>query len=298
MRDELPYSFNEGCPMPFQKIHGIEIYYEIHGQDTGKEPIVLLHHGMGCAKTWKEIYPELVYRGYRVILYDRRGFGKSEKGPDFMDFYKTDRYRPESVDELDAFLDFLGIHRFHVIGQCEGGVVALDYAAAFPSRILTLTTSSTQCFSNVPMVEKNARMFPKIFRELEPELQAKLTEWHGVGAETFFDQFRLFGGAYGKGVFDLRPVLSSVTCPTLVLYPDRSSLFEVEQGVSMYRGLPKGELAVLPGCGHNTYQYRPQEYVRIALDFLGRHEDRDAGLNESEMVGMSCLAVKSPPKPS
>ena len=49
---------------PFQKIHGIEIYYEIHGRDTGKEPIVLLHHGMGCAKTWKEIYPEPgAYRG-------------------------------------------------------------------------------------------------------------------------------------------------------------------------------------------------------------------------------------------
>jgi hypothetical protein len=66
----------------------------------------------------------------------------------------------------------------------------------------------------------------------------------------------------------------------------------------MYRGLPKGELSVLPGCGHNTYQYRPKEYVRIVLDFLGRHEVRDAGVNEGEMVGMSCLAVKKSPSPS
>ena len=248
--------------MPFQIIHGIKIYYEIHGQETGKEPIVLLHHGMGCTKIWKEIYPDLAYSGYRIIFYDRRGFGESEKGPDFMDFYKSDRYRPESVDELDALLDFLGIHRFHGIGQCEGGVVALDYAAAFPGRVLTITTSSTQCYSIAPMFEENAHMFPKPFRELEPELQAKLTEWHGPGAEGFFDQFRLFGGAYGKDVFDLRPVLPSVTCPSLVLYPDRSALFKVEQGVAMYRGLPRGELAVLPACGHNTYQYRPREYVR------------------------------------
>jgi pimeloyl-ACP methyl ester carboxylesterase len=284
--------------MLFQKSDGSKIYYEIHGQDTGKEPILLLHHGIGCANTWKEIYPDLVYAGYKVIIYDRRGFGESEKGPDFMDFYKSDRYRPESVDELSALLDFLGINRFHLIGQCEGGVVSLDYAAKFPNQVLTLTTSSTQCFSGVPMVEKNAHDFPKIFRELEPVLQAKLMEWQGEGAEEFFNQFSQFGGAYGKNVFDLRPVLSSVTCPSLVLYPDRSALFTVEQGVSMYRGLPKGELSVLPGCGHNTYQYRPKEYVRIVLDFLGRHEDRDAGVNEGEMVGMSCLAVKKSPSPS
>ena len=282
--------------MPFLKIHGAKIYYEIHGQDTGKEPIVLLHHGIGCVKTWKEIYPGLVYGGYQIILYDRRGFGESEKGPDFMEFYKSNRYRPESVDEMAVLLDFLGFNRFHLIGQCEGGVVALDYAAKFSEQVLTLTTSSTQCYSRILMVEKNKQLFPKTFRELEPELQAKLTEWHGESAETFFDQFRLFGGAYEKDVFDLRPALSSVTCPALVLYPDRSSLFEVEQGVSMYRGLPKGELSVLPACGHNTYQYRPREYVRIVLDFLGRHGEEGAGLKEGEMVGMSCLAVKKPLK--
>ncbi len=281
--------------MPFQKIHGIDIYYETHGRTNGKNTIVLLHHGMGCTKTWKEIYPDLVYEGYRVVLYDRRGFGASKKGSDFMDFYRSDRYRQESVEELSALLDFLEIDRFHGIGQCEGGVVALDYAAAFPERVLTLATSSTQCYSKAPMTEVNARMFPKTFRELEPELREKLTEWHGAGAELFFDQFRLFGGAYGKEVFDLRPVLPSVTCPALVLYPDRSALFEVEQGVAMYRGLPKGELSVLPACGHNTYQYRPREYVRIVLDFLRRHEEQNEGPFENRMTEMSCLAVKKSP---
>ncbi len=278
--------------MPFEKIHGINIYYEIHGQETGKRPIVLLHHGMGCTKIWKEIYPDLTYSGYRIISYDRRGFGGSEKDTDFTDFYKSDRYRTESVSELDALMNFLDIHSFHLIGQCEGGVVALDYAAAFPGRVLTVATSSTQCYSTTSMLEENAQMFPKTFRELAPELQDKLTEWHGPGAETFFNQFRLFGGAYGKDVFDIRPVLASVTCPSLVLYPDRSALFKVEQGVAMYRGLPKGELAVLPSCGHNTYQYRPRDYVRIVLDFLSRHQNQDANPSKSEMVEMSCLAVK------
>ena len=69
-------------------------------------------------------------------------------------------------------------------------------------------------------------------------------------------------------MFDLRPTLELVNCPTLVLYPDRSFLFEVEQGVAFYRHLPKGELAVLPNCGHNTYDEQPEQYgSHIVVNF-------------------------------
>ena len=61
----------------------------------------------------------------------------------------------------------------------------------------------------------------------------------------------------------------------------------------MYRQLPKGELAVLPACGHNTYQYKPEDYVRIVLDFLRRH-DKEGEEIPAKMIGMSCLAVKKP----
>lgn len=279
--------------MPFESINGIKVYYESHGKGDEKGTILLLHHGFGCVKTWEEIYPRLVDEGYRVIMYDRRGYGQSEKGSGFMDFYVSDRFRPESVEEMAVLMNFFGIDRFHVIGQCEGGVVGVDYAAKFPDQIESMVIASTQCFSKIPMTEIDAQAFPKTFQELEPELKAKLIEWHGEDAEPFFDQFRQCGGSYGTDVFDLRPALSSVRCPSLVLYPDRSFIFDVEQGVAMYRQLSRGELTVLPGCGHNTYQYRPEDYIRIVLDFLHRH-DGEGGEMTAEMVGMSCLAVRKP----
>lgn len=64
-------------------------------------------------------------------------------------------------------------------------------------------------------------------------------------------------------------------CPTLVLYPDRSFLFEMEQGVAFYRHLPKGELAVLPSCGHNTYDEQPEQYGSHIVNFLARHRFGD-----------------------
>ena len=255
--------------MPFETINGIKIYYEIHGHG---DTIVLLHHGFGCTKMWKDIYSHLVKKGYRVIMYDRRGYGQSERGADFMEFYVSDRFRSESVHELNQLMEFLQIDSFHLVGQCEGGVVAVDYAAKFPKRVKTITISSTQCYSEIPMFELNSQKFPRVFHELNQAQKQKFIEWHGEAfAENLYNQFRRYGGAYGKDIFDLRPHLLKVLCPSLVLYPDRSFLFEVEQGVTFYRHLSRGELAVLPNCGHNTYEHQPKEYICCVLNFLERH---------------------------
>jgi 3-oxoadipate enol-lactonase len=254
--------------MPFADIGGIELFYEIQGNG---EPVVLLHHGFGCTKMWHDIIPSVTENGYKAVCFDRRGFGQSSLGKDFEGFYVSDTFRSASVNELEAFRDWLGIDSFHLVGQCEGGVVAVDYAARYPGRVKTIVMSSTLCYSSQSMTDFNASKFTKSFQELDPGLQHKLLEWHGERTEEFFNQFRQFGGAYGKDVFDLRPVLPTVQCPTLVLYPDRSFLFEVEQGVALYRHLPTAELAVLPDCGHNTYDDHPEEYAAHVCSFLNRH---------------------------
>jgi pimeloyl-ACP methyl ester carboxylesterase len=238
--------------VPFSVINGLKIYYEMHGDG---DAIVLLHHGFGCTKMWKDIYPAFV-----------------DRGPDFPAFYESDSFRPQSVKELAFLRDLFDLDSFHIVGQCEGGVVGIDYAVRYPHHVKTITVSSTQCYSTISMAEFNALKMPNPFRDLEPGIKEKLIEWHGVDhAESFYNQFRTYGGAYGTGFFDLRAVLPSVTCPALVLYPDRSFLFDIEQGVALYRHLPKGELAILPNCGHNTYEEQPEEYARIVLNFLKRH---------------------------
>jgi len=259
--------------MPFTEIRGIKIYYEMHGKRKNNNTVVLLHHGFGCTKMWKGIYPALVEQGYRIVMYDRRGYGQSEQGVGFKEFYESVRFRPESVEELFLLKESLDLEPFHIIGQCEGGVVGADYSAEYPDHVLSFVTSSTQCYSTVPMSQLNSQKFPKPFRDLAPDLRKKLMNWHGKEhAESSYNMFRTYGGAYGKDFFDLRKVLKSVKCPTLVLYPDRSFIFDVEQAVEFYHCLPVGELAVLPNCGHNTYEERPGEYISFTLDFLKRHQ--------------------------
>jgi pimeloyl-ACP methyl ester carboxylesterase len=269
--------------MPFLCLNGFSVYYEEYGQG---ETMILLHHGFGCTRMWSDIYPSLVDAGYRAILYDRRGFGRSERGEDYVDFYTSDRFRPGAVEDLRGLKEALGIGRCHLVGQCEGGVVALEYAAKYPERVASVTISSTQCYSEVPMEELNRQKFYREFHELDPEMQKKFQEWHGEEfAEPAYNQFRLYGGEYGRGFFDLRPLLPFVQCPVLILYPDRSFIFSVEQGLAFYRGLPYGELMVLPGCGHNTYEQEPEEYIRAVLNFMKRQKE-----GRRRPVRMTCAA--------
>jgi pimeloyl-ACP methyl ester carboxylesterase len=272
--------------MPFESIGSQKVYFEIHGET--EETVVLLHHGFGSSRIWKTIYSPLVSAGFRVVMYDRRGFGRSEEGWDFLEFYEdSDRYRKESIEELQQLKSSLNIGRCHLLGQCEGGVVAVDYAAAYPDEVLTLAAASTQCYSEIPMIELNDKKLVLKFSNLDPKLQLKMIDWHGEAAQRRYDLFTKCGGAYGRSYFDLRPKLTLVQCPALVIYPDRSAIFDVEQAVVFYRSLPHGELAVFPKCGHNTYDQRPDDYMRTYLDFLERTK-RGAGQNGSS--AFSCLA--------
>ena len=204
------------------------------------------------------------------------GVGTNRCGNDELKFLHRDfidqdpRIEPRTYRASEGDADvFVG--KVNTLSTTVGGST-VDYAATYPGQVRSIVISSTPCYSKEPMTELNRRVFPEGFHMLEPEWQEKLKEWHGDDyTEIFYNQFIKFGGEYGKDVFDLRPVLPAVECPFLILYPDRSSIFDVEQGVMFYRHLPAGELSVLPNCGHNAYEYYPREYIRQVLRFYERH---------------------------
>lgn len=251
-------------------VDGLDTYYEMHGQG---ETIVLLHNGFSCAMMWSAIHPLLVAEGFRVIAYDRRGFGRSDGGVDFADHYRSDTFRDTSVTAMADLLEQLEVERFHILGQCEGGVVGVDYAVRFPDQVLTLTTASTMCYGRIPMTDFNRQKLPAAFDDLGPDLQAKYIRWHGAeNGPRFFDICVRGGGCYGStGIFDLRPAIAQLRIPCLVMYPDRGHFFDVEQGVAFYRQLINGELLVFPKCGHNIFEHYPRLYAQQVAAFIRRH---------------------------
>src|SRR6185436_7179706 len=100
------------------ELPGVRIWYEDSG---GKGvPVVLLHAGTGCTPMWRHQVPVLTAAGFRVIAYDRRGYGRSADGD------------AVPSQDLALLLEKLGIEKAHLVGTAAGGIVALDYALSHP----------------------------------------------------------------------------------------------------------------------------------------------------------------------
>jgi pimeloyl-ACP methyl ester carboxylesterase len=181
------------------------------------------------------------------------------------------------MEELAAVLDHLGIcEDIHIVGQCEGGVVGYHFAAQYPKRVKAIVTSSTLCYTKITVADLCKDNVFSSFETADVDFQEKMVDWHGKDyAPELYSLFLQMGGAYGSGIFDIRDFLGKIKCPALVLYPDRSGLFDVEQAVFMYKALPSAALAVLPYCGHNTYAQQQDEYRRHILSFFARHESQE-----------------------
>ena len=95
---------------------------------AGDPPILLLHAGIADSRSWDALVPHLMAGGYRVVRYDRRGFGRTVA--EDVEFSN----RADAVAVLDA----LGIARAAVVGNSQGGQIALDTAIEHPSRVVAV----------------------------------------------------------------------------------------------------------------------------------------------------------------
>jgi 3-oxoadipate enol-lactonase len=88
-------------------------------------PVLLLHAGIADSRAWDALTPLLTTRGHHVVRYDRRGFGRSA----------TEDVAYSSRADAIAVLDALGIERAAVVGNSQGGQIAIDLAIEHPGRV-------------------------------------------------------------------------------------------------------------------------------------------------------------------
>jgi proline iminopeptidase len=113
---------------------GHEIYWEVHGNPTGK-PVVALHGGpgSGCAPWWAGFFD---LDAYRVVLFDQRGCGRSR--PHTLVANTTQHL----IADIERLREHLGIERWLVLGGSWGSTLGLAYAQAHPDRVTELVLFS------------------------------------------------------------------------------------------------------------------------------------------------------------
>ncbi len=116
------------------RVNGVSLHVEEHGGGT---PVLLIHGWPDSGFLWRNQIPVLVANGYRVIVPDLRGFGRSDQPPE-VDAYALSN----AVADINGILNALGIVRAHVVGHDWGAVVAWLTATMRPERVNRLVTIS------------------------------------------------------------------------------------------------------------------------------------------------------------
>jgi non-heme chloroperoxidase len=101
----------------------IELYYEDHGSG---QPVVLIHGYPLSGASWEKQLPVLLQAGYRVITYDRRGFGKSSQPATG---YNYDTF----AEDLHKLVTQLKLHDFTLVGFSMGGGEVARYLGKYGS---------------------------------------------------------------------------------------------------------------------------------------------------------------------
>jgi len=294
--------------MSHVKANGLDIYYESHGADDA-EPILLIM-GLGAQMTrWSpEFIAALTGAGHRVIAFDNRDIGLTEKldaagPPDMPAIFKAlgEGRKPPvayTLDEMAAdaagLLEALGIERAHIVGASMGGMIAQLIAADHPHRTLSLTSiMSTTGNPELPRAkpEAMARLntpAPDPTRDLDAYL-ASAVEGAKVMAGTYaVDEAQVraqslsdFRRSYYPVGFqrqyvgilaspDRRPKLKTITAPTVVIHGADDPLVPVEGGRDTAANIPGAELRIVPGVGHEMPAAVRDEFVAGILSAVAR----------------------------
>ena len=255
-------------PMPYATVRGIRLYYQIRGRG---EPLVLLHDGLGCTKSFARQVTEFS-KHFRVICYDRRGYGRSDHIAAL-----RENWLNESVEDLSHFLHRLNVKEAHLSGVCVGGAIALLFAAENPARVRSIAVAGTCCYGEEDMAPKALKLYPSL-ENMPSDWLLELSEYHGTRYgkwlyRIFYEAIREENGYPFKG-YDLRPTLSRIKSPVMVIYGDRDQLFDLEQALTMYRHLDRSNLCIIPNCGHLPNQQRPEDFNREVVGFILDHQNQ------------------------
>ena len=248
----------------YAAVNGLRMYYEVHGEDGGGRPLVLLHGGVTTIElSFGAVLPGLA-AGRRVIAAELQGHGRTADIERDMDLGFL-------AGDVAALLDHLGAGQADVLGFSLGGLVALQLAVDHPDRVGRLIAMSAGYASDgfhpeisdpaqwatstrMPTADDFAQM-----REAYTRLAPDPGHFEAFAAKTSQAANNFKGWTAAE--------LGRISAPTLLVFGDRDFI-RLEHAVQMHELIPGAQLAVLPGATHMGVLRRADLVVPLVTGFL------------------------------
>jgi 3-oxoadipate enol-lactonase len=264
--------------MPVATIDGRTVHYRLEG--AGDETIVLLNGLADDLETWAFQMDDFLAAGYRVLRFDNRGVGGSDKpaGP-----YSSRML----ADDAKGLVDHLGITDFHLMGVSMGGMIAQEYALAYGSDLRSVTFGCTYAAPG-PFCSRMFSMWADLAPVMGvPFVMRDVTLW--AFTVPFFERREAELAEFETGMRYLdQPVhaylaqlaviqdhdttarLGEITTPSLVLAGAEDILIPVALSRRLADGVAGSEFATTPG-GHACLWEHPAPFNEAFLAFIKRH---------------------------
>ncbi|MDQ3385182.1 MAG: alpha/beta hydrolase [Actinomycetota bacterium] len=262
---------------------------EVHVEDTGGtgRPVVLIHGWPLSSAAFEAQTPALAAAGYRVVAYDRRGFGQSDKPRKGYDYDSL-------AEDLDGILTELDLRDVTLLGFSMGGGEVARYVATYgEERIHSVVFAAA-----VPPYLAKTPDNPDgpLSDELAAEMTKGLTDERDRFFDDFMTQFFSVGGELkvteaqrqdalavckqsdqkaalacmaAFATTDFRDDLPKITVPVLVLHGDGDGIVPFEgSGARTNAAIAQSELVVLAGAPHGCNVSHADEFNSALLSFL------------------------------
>ena len=260
--DDLTHFDAEGAPplAPGDAGHvdndGARIWYASYGSG---EPVLLLHGGLGHSGNWGHQVPELLRHGYRVILIDSRGHGRSTRDD------RPYTYELMASDVLRV-LDALRLERTSIIGWSDGASTALVLAMRAQARVKgVFFFGCTMDPSRVKPIAGTDPIIARCFSRHTKDYARLSTTPAG------FDAFvRAVTVMMQTEPHYTAEELAAIDVPITVVQAEQDEFIRLEDSETLARTIPGAELLILRGVSHFAPLQRPAEFTSAALTFLAR----------------------------
>jgi pimeloyl-ACP methyl ester carboxylesterase len=234
---------------------GARIWYATYGSGS---PVILLHGGLGNSGNWGYQVPALVRSGYRAVVIDSRGHGRSTRDT------RPYTYELMASDVL-AVMDRLNIEKAVLVGWSDGACTALILASNTPARAAgvfffacNMDPSGTKEFEFTPIVGRCISRHRKDYAELS-------------AAPDQFDEFSEAVGLMQRTQPNYSANdLAQIRVPVTIAQSEYDEFIKREHAEYLAGSIPNAEFIFLPGVSHFAPLQRPDQFNVAILAFISK----------------------------